>query len=140
MNLKKKLKCVLLVDDDDDCNLFHQRLLNKLECTEKVQIARDGVEALDFLRSTIDGCPPCPSIIFLDINMPRMNGWEFLEEYKKLDTKFKAEVLLIMLTTSLNPDDLERTRNYHEVSGFNNKYLQKNNIEKIITDNFPELF
>ncbi len=138
--MKKKLNCVLLVDDDNDCNYLHRRLLNKMGCTELVQVAVDGREALDFLTSTIDGKHPVPAVIFLDINMPRMNGWDFLEEYKNLDEALKAKIVLVMLTTSLNPDDRERAKNYGDVSGFHNKYLTKETLNKILNDHFPEYF
>ncbi len=85
--MKIKLNCVLLIDDDDDSNYFHRRLLNKIDCTENIQVALDGREALNFLNTTINKHYPPPAVIFLDINMPGMNGWEFLEEYKKTKTQ-----------------------------------------------------
>ncbi|HEY8657499.1 MAG TPA: response regulator [Hanamia sp.] len=138
--MKKKLNYVLLVDDDDDCNFFHQRLLNKMECTEKIEIAHDGQKALDFLNSSINGLHPKPDIIFLDINMPGMGGWEFLEEYTKLDEEFKEKIVLVMLTSSLNPDDKERALSYSSVNGFINKYLDKESLNKILTEHFLECF
>jgi CheY-like chemotaxis protein len=136
--MKKKLRCILLIDDDDDCNFFHQRLLNKMQCAEKVQIANNGNEALNFLKSSTDGKHPQPDIIFLDINMPGMNGWEFLIEYEKLNEEFKAKIVLIMLTSSLNTDDRDLAMSYPDVCGFNNKYLDKESLTKILAEHFPE--
>ena len=136
--MKKKLKCVLLVDDDSDCNFYHQRLLQKMDCTDKVEVAGDGFEAINYLKTSVDGKFPTPDIIFLDINMPRMNGWEFLEEYSLLPEEQKARMVLVMLTTSLNPDDKERGINCKDVSGFQNKYLDRDNLQKIINENFPD--
>ena len=136
--MKKKLNSILLVDDDSDCNFFHQRLINKMGCVEKIYIAKDGQEALEFLTSDEGGQNPSPDIIFLDINMPRMNGWEFIEEYTKLNEHEKAKIVLIMLTTSLNPDDVERSKKYKDVKGYRKKYLDKESMEKIIEEFFPE--
>ena len=135
--MKEKLKSILLVDDDENCNFFHKRLLKKLDIVENIYEAMDGEEAIKFLSSDIDGQPPNPSIIFLDINMPVMDGWSFLEEYQKLEEGRKAQIVLIMLTTSLNPDDKERAHKHGSVNGFLNKYLSKEDIERIMQEHFP---
>ncbi len=136
--MKKKLKSILLVDDDNDCNFFHKRLLKKMDCVEKIYTAYDGKEALEFLQSTIDGEHPNPNIIFLDINMPRMNGWSFLDEYQKLSEQQKAQIVLVMLTTSLNPDDRNKAESYKEVKGFESKYLTQDSLTQILARFFPE--
>jgi CheY-like chemotaxis protein len=134
--MKKKLKCILLVDDDNDCNYFHNLLLTELQCSESIHIVQDGQEALTFITTAVDGIFPCPDIIFLDINMPRMDGWQFLEKYSTLDTELKAKIVLIMLTTSLNPDDRTRATGYKEIRGFNNKYLTADMISEILSKHF----
>lgn len=136
--MKKKLKSILLVDDDNDCNFFHKRLLKKMDCVETIYTAYDGKEALEFLQSTIDGEHPNPNIIFLDINMPRMNGWSFLDEYQKLSEQQKAQIVLVMLTTSLNPDDRNKAESYKEVKGFESKYLTQDSLTQILARFFPE--
>ena len=136
--MNKKLNSILLVDDDEDCNFFHTRLINRMGITEDIHVALDGAEALDYLRSTVDGKYPQPAIIFLDINMPKVDGWEFLEEYEKLDEVQKAQVVLVMLTTSLNPDDMERAKNNPLVHDYLNKYLDAERINKIIEEHFND--
>lgn len=138
--MRKKLKCILLIDDDSDCNYFHQKLFNRLDCVQEIKIVNDGRQALNFLATKVDGRHPVPELIFLDINMPRMNGWEFLEEYQKLDSDAKENVILIMLTSSLNPDDKEKAKGFEEVKGFKSKYLNKDGIIKILEEYFPEHF
>jgi CheY-like chemotaxis protein len=138
--MKRKLNSILLIDDDFDCNYFHERLLQRADCANKIYCVNDGREALDFLLSLIDGEYPNPAIIFLDINMPRMNGWEFLEEYKKLTEFQKAKIVLILLTSSLNPDDKDKGLNNCDVKGFYNKFLDKETLQEILIENFPEYF
>ena len=87
------------------------------------------------LRSSPEDCPR-PDLIFLDINMPAMDGWEFLGIYRTLPAEKKADTVLIMLTTSLNPDDELRTRAIPEVSGFEHKPLNQASLEKVLSKYF----
>jgi len=131
------MNSVLLVDDNDFCNEFHQIIINKMEITEKVEVATDGKEALAYLKSTVNGKHPKPDLIFLDINMPVMNGWEFLEEYKKLDAEMKANIIVIV-TSSFNPDDKKRADVMDCVDGFKEKFLSLEKINEILVEHFPE--
>lgn len=133
--MKKKLDCILLVDDEEDCNFFHTRILRKMDCVEHIKVALDGEQALDYLKSD----DIRPDIIFLDINMPRMNGWEFLEEYKLLPKNKKAQILVMMLTSSLNPDDRERVEAIGELAGFESKFLDEEKMALILDKYFPSV-
>lgn len=132
--MQKKLHSILLVDDDKDCNFFHQRLISKMDCVEKVYTVGDGQEALNFLQSTESINKP--DIIFLDLNMPHMNGWEFIDAYEKLDENIKARVVIIMLTTALNTSDIERGNGYKAITGYRNKYLDKETMKNILEEYF----
>jgi CheY-like chemotaxis protein len=138
--MKKKLNCILFIDDDDNCNFFHHRLLKKVDCTEQVHFANNGEDALIFLECAENGKYPRPAIIFLDINMPKMNGWEFLDAYSKLDVEKKGEIVIVMISTSLNPDDRQRAENHQEVKGFKDKYLTAESINETIGEFFPDYF
>jgi CheY-like chemotaxis protein len=138
LQMKSKLNCILLVDDDNDCNFFHKRLLQEMNCTEKIQVATNGAEALEFLK-TCSG-DYVPDIILLDINMPKVNGWEFLEAYEKLPIQFKAKIVLIMLTTSLNPDDRVKASTFPSVKGFKEKYLDEGMLQDILKEHFADHF
>jgi CheY-like chemotaxis protein len=136
--MKKKLNCILLIDDDEAINFVHKRVINKLNCTEKIVTVQNGQEALEYLQSDDKGESPHPDIIFLDINMPIMNGWDFLEEYQKLKKDEKGKVVLLMLTSSLNPDDLDRASKIPEVDGFRNKPLSTEMLEVILKKYFED--
>jgi len=133
--MKNKLNCILLVDDDDDDNYFHQIVINKMNITEKIEIAFNGEQALVFLKKENQNRP---DIIFLDINMPKMNGWEFMETYKHLRADQKAKVVVMMLTTSENPDDKNRAAQYSEIIGFNSKPLTEEMITAILEKYFSD--
>lgn len=132
--MKKKIPCVMLIDDDDDDNFFHQMVLKEVDVANRIEVAESGLEALDYLKNGRE----IPELIFLDINMPKMNGWEFLYEYKKLDIHHKAKVVIIMLTTSLNPADEEKANTIPEISGFRNKPLDNKMLKEIVHEFFRE--
>ena len=127
--MKNKLNCILLIDDDEPTNFLNRITLEDAGCTRQVQIARSGKAALDYLNEAAN---PKPELIFLDINMPAMDGWEFLEHYRRLPEPRKTGIVVIMLTTSLNPDDELRTREIPEVACFENKPLLKPRLESIL--------
>ena len=137
--MKRKLKRILLIDDDTDCNFFQSRVLKKLNCVEQIDVVLNGQEALDFLTNKTDAGYPKPEIIFLDVNMPIMDGWEFLSAYENLTEEQKADIILIMLTTSLNPDDQSRALSSEDVSNFITKYLTEEKMMTILEEHFPDI-
>ena len=142
--MKKKLNCVLLIDDDDSTNFINKLVVERSGITDTVEIALNGKEAIDFL--TNDGKYekgpehpfPQPMLILLDINMPVMDGWEFLEAYRNLSADQKSQIIIVMLTTSLNPDDNHRAKGIPEISGFKHKPLTLETITDILKTHFPE--
>jgi CheY-like chemotaxis protein len=131
--MNKKLNCIMLIDDDDDDNYFHQIVINKMDITEHIEVALNGEEALIFLKKENQ---THPDIIFLDINMPKMNGWEFMESYKELRADQKAKVVVMMLTTSENPEDKKRAALYTEIISFNSKPLTQEMLAAILEKHF----
>jgi CheY-like chemotaxis protein len=133
--MKNKLNCIMLIDDDDDDNYFHQIVINKMNITEHIEVALNGEEALIFLKKENH---IHPDIIFLDINMPKMNGWEFMEAYKELRANQKAKVVVMMLTTSENPEDKKRSALYPEITSFNSKPLTEEMLAAILEKHFSQ--
>lgn len=127
-----KLRTIVLIDDDFSTNRYHEILLKHADVAEKIIKFEYAKDALLYLTTEENGKYPQPEIIFLDINMPKMNGWKFLEEYKKLDEKQTAEIVITMLTSSLNHDDKERALAIKEVSEYINKPLTQEVVIEII--------
>jgi CheY-like chemotaxis protein len=131
----QKIKSVLLVDDDNINNFINERLIKKLAMTQQVNIAVNGEEALDFLKEKTANPELMPELILLDINMPVMDGFEFLREYAKLDIPNKDKVVITMLTTSTNPGDMEKF-NKAQVASYINKPLTEPKLLEIMKKHF----
>ncbi|MDQ3192978.1 MAG: response regulator [Bacteroidota bacterium] len=132
--MKKKLNCILLVDDNAADNYFHKIIIKEMNFTENIEVALDGEEALTFVKKENQ---IQPELIFLDINMPRMDGWDFLEAYRELSEEQKSDTIVIMLTTSLNPEDEKKAEQFAEVVGFKIKPLTVEMLTEILEQYFP---
>jgi CheY-like chemotaxis protein len=132
------ISCILLVDDDRATNFLNKRLLEKMGVTDTIKIARNGVEAMDYLVRAAEGERdfPVPDLIFLDLNMPMVNGWEFLERYNLLPDDFKQSISLHLLTTSLRQDDFEQANRLEIIKGFLYKPLTAEQVLKAMEENF----
>ncbi len=127
----KKLKSILLVDDDSSTNFLHQLILENAGCAEQLHFAFNGKEAIEFLQQQHQTQSLLPELILLDINMPVMNGWEFLDELHKLPQAIQQAVTVVMLTTSMNPDDEEKAKSIHSVKAFRNKPVSAAMIKEL---------
>ena len=136
MPFMNKLTTTLLVDDDETTNFVNQMLLEDMGVTEDVLVANNGQEALELVRQRCqEGL--CPELILLDINMPVMNGFEFLKEYEQLSFPNKQSVVIVMLTTSLNPQDMDRLRDLPN-EGFLNKPLNEKMVKELLREHFDK--
>lgn len=121
-------RSVLLVDDSRADNFLHRELIREADFAEHVAVARDGVEALDYLNGSGGGEPFPPELVLLDINMPRMDGFEFLEACAKLEL---PELSIVMLTTSHDPEDEARARRSGRVTEFLHKPLSVAELKRL---------
>lgn len=139
--MNKKLNCILVIDDDEPTNFFTRIILEEASCCNHIKTVQSGQEALDYMaQSEKPGADPdlfpSPDLIFLDINMPAMNGWEFLDEYRKLSIAPQHKIIMVMLTTSLFPEDKAKAGRSPEISGFENKPLTLDKLDRILKTYF----
>ena len=130
--MKQKLKCILLVDDDAATNYLHKRVVKDEGVAEEIVTADNGEVALKFLQQLAAENQPPPELIFLDINMPVVNAWEFLEVYQHLPEAQKSKTVIVMLTTSLNPEDQTRAGEFAEIASFKFKPLDAEMLNEVL--------
>lgn len=133
------LPCVLLVDDDQTTNYLNRALLTRLGVSDQVLVAEDGEKALRDLRQhCMSPTPSCPVLILLDVNMPGMSGIEFLDHYRQLPLAEQRAIVIVMLTTSLHPRDVQRVEQLQLVSGFLAKPLTAEKVDALLRTHFPQ--
>ncbi|WP_375228645.1 response regulator [Roseobacter sp. S98] len=131
---EKKLKKILLVDDDRVTNLLHERLISKASVAEHVEVETDGAAALEHLQRVDRHETDAPDLIFLDINMPRMNGFEFLDAYGKLPATQRNRHMIVMLSTSELQRDMARAEADPNVHRFVPKPLQQDELRVLVSE------
>ncbi len=136
------LNLILLVDDDDTTNYLNHRLLSRLNAAREIKVITDGEKAFEYLSHACDQVNeqthPCPDLILMDIKMPVMDGFEFLEMYQHADLALKNKVVILMLTSSASFYDLERLKKYDAVKKHYSKSLSETDVKEILEEYFPE--
>jgi len=122
-------KTCLLIDDNYIDNFVTRRILESGDFAEKVVVIQSATEAIEILRSG----EVRPDVIFLDIRMPMMGGFEFLQEYDKLIIEGKQSIKIFMLSSSLDPTDLKKSSNNKYITSFVHKPLTQKSLDDICT-------
>lgn len=130
----------MLVDDDNISSFIYRKIIEMAGLDiSHLKTFLKGQEALEHLVNNLDSLEDFPDFILLDINMPVMDGWGFLDEYSaNIAPKLKKRVVICMLSSSVNVKDRERAFSYKEVKDYANKPLTSTELEKLITTHFTD--
>jgi CheY-like chemotaxis protein len=101
---------VLLVDDDAVCNLICRKILEKTGLVSEIDVAMNGEEALDVFNECFSGLRSQPDVILLDLNMPVMDGFSFLEAFRQMSRLHKTRTRIIILSSSIDPRDVQKAQ------------------------------
>lgn len=125
------MKLAVLIDDDNMDNFLHQRVLEKSGMVEQVVVFQQAEEALTFVTSESSQI----DIIFVDINMPRMDGYAFLDAFQMHETASESTPRIVLLSTSISADDVKRTKNYSIKICTEQKPLSAASLERLCACN-----
>ncbi len=127
---------VLIIDDDEASVFLHKRIISQHNKFRNIVVAEGGIEGLEYLKSIADDFAKKPQLIFLDLNMPVMNGWEFIKEYILLDNNITQDIKLVILSTSTDPNDISKSKKIDQVTDFISKPLSLQALDKVIETHF----
>ncbi len=131
---ERKYNTVMLIDDNEIDNLINQKIIEAANICETIFTHSGAKSAIEFLRNLekINDAEiikqVLPQIIFLDIDMPLMDGFQFLDQFAKLSEDTKTQCKVIILTSSINPQDANKSKNYAYVKRYINKPLTQENL------------
>lgn len=128
-----KEKQICIIDDDDICTVIMKKNISKLYPQLAVASYKHGQEALDAFMKMKHDEQELSCVIFLDLNMPVLDGWEFLEIFTTLVRRAKKQVSIYVISSSISNDDRVRASSYNEVSGYLLKPITRNTLLDVVT-------
>jgi len=134
--MSQNIKSVCIIDDDNIYINLVSKIIEIKKLSDHIVIFKNGKEALDFFIRSIKNIGiernKIPQVIFLDLNMPIMDGWEFLKEYEKIKDQIEKKINLYVVSSSIDTRDIDRAKAIDTVSDYLTKPIQVKDLEKIL--------
>jgi len=123
---------ICVIDDDDIYQFTITKILESIKLSKKILLFSDGEEALDFMVNNLYNDEELPDVIFLDINMPIMDGFQFMEEYVEIKHKLNKEIIIYMVSSSVDPVDIAKAKEISDVSDYIIKPIKAGQLRTIM--------
>ena len=123
---------IYLIDDDDVYQYTFVKALGEYLDSTEVMVFADGEEALSFMEENLGTPDVLPHVIFLDINMPLMDGWDFMESFSTLKCKLPVKARIYMVSSSIDTSDVERAKSLNDVADYLIKPIDLDHLERIV--------
>jgi CheY-like chemotaxis protein len=122
---------IFLVDDDHIYQFTAKKTLESMGFTEQVSVFMNGASAIEYIKEHLNDVEALPDVIFLDINMPVMDGWQFVQEFQRLD--LGKNVALYMVSSSVDEGDVKRSREFTAISDYIIKPVGRRRFEELLS-------
>jgi CheY-like chemotaxis protein len=126
------VKRMTIIDDDEVYVYLIKKIIKQTNLVDLIKIFGNGLDAIDFLKENSDNPDSLPEIILLDLSMPIMDGWQFLEEYMLLYPKLGRKITIYIVTSSISPSDIIKAKSISEVTDYIIKPITKEKLIEII--------
>lgn len=127
-----KVNLVCIIDDDKIYRYTIEKYIKMLDLAEEVILYADGEDALDFLKTNAKKKDELPDIIFLDVNMPLLDGWEFMESYQNVKPLLIKEIKIYMVSSSIDERDKTRALNIPGICDFIVKPIEEQHLRDLM--------
>jgi CheY-like chemotaxis protein len=127
-----KLKKIMIIDDDDIFVFVITKVLRHSDLIDILQVLDNGLDALNFFKNNVHNYNVLPDIILLDLNMPILDGWQFLNEYCKISPSIAKCIEIYVCSSSISPTDIAKTKTINEVTDYLIKPISKEIIIEIL--------
>jgi len=124
---------ICLVDDDQIYQFTARKVLESINPENKILAFFNGEQAIDYLKTMLDKQDELPDVLFLDINMPVMDGWQFLDAYKAILPSLHKPLMIYMVSSSVNEQDIEKSKEYGTVTDYIIKPVQREKFLSLLS-------
>ena len=128
----RKIELLALVDDDDTFVFITKRIIEKTDYVKEIKVFSNGLEALNYLKENLNSEYNLPDVIFLDLSMPIMDGWQFLDEFSHLESERTQKIIIYICSSSISPHDLLKAKKMSAVSDFIIKPVTKDKFSELV--------
>ena len=128
----KPINLVALIDDDDVANFISKKVIESTHLVNQIKIFKSGDKAIDFLKANLKNIDLLPEIILLDLNIPVVDGFEFLSQFISLNPRIGKKINIYVVSSSLSMSVRDRISSINVVSDFIIKPITKEKFEKLV--------
>jgi CheY-like chemotaxis protein len=129
------IKLIAIVDDDEVHQFTLKKQIEFSGLSDEIIVFSDGEEVFKHFESNLNNPERIPDVIFLDINMPIMDGWDFVSEFKRLKSSLTKEVSIFMVSSSIREEDIRRAKGILEISDYIVKPISSQTLFNLIQSN-----